>query len=111
LKFFFDGSFVIPDPVVPTSDGRSLVPYAGSDQLTVNGELNKLGHNVSFGHGIHAGIHWRGDSDTSLLGARRAFSPLVERTYLRGPASGADALSGCRPSGVHFARCEAGGAW
>ena len=45
LKFFFDGNFVIPNPVVPTSDGLSLVPYTGSDagQLTVNGELNKLG--------------------------------------------------------------------
>ena len=69
LKFFFDGSFVIPDPMVPTSDGLSLVPYTGADtgELTVNGELNKLGHNVSFGHGIHAGIHWRSDTDTSLL--------------------------------------------
>lgn len=69
LKFFFDGNFVIPDPVVPTSDGLSLVPYTGSDsgELTVNGELNKLGHNVSFGHGIHACIHWRSDTDTSLL--------------------------------------------
>jgi len=69
LKFFFDGSFVIPDPMVPTSDGLSLVPYTGADagELTVNGELNKLGHNVSFGHGTHAGIHWRSDTDTSLL--------------------------------------------
>jgi hypothetical protein len=69
LKFFFDGNFVIPDPMVPTSDGLSLVPYTGADagELTVNGELNKLGHNVSFGHGIHAGIHWRSDTDTSLL--------------------------------------------
>jgi hypothetical protein len=69
LKFFFDGTYVIPNPVVPTDDGLSLNPYTGSDagQLTVNGELNKLGHNVTFGHGIHAGIHWRSDSDTSLL--------------------------------------------
>ena len=69
LKFFFDGSFVIPDPKMPSSDGLSLLDYTGSDagQLTVNGELNKLGHNVSFGHGIHAGIHWRSDTDTSLL--------------------------------------------
>jgi hypothetical protein len=68
LKFFFDGNFVIPNPVVPTDDGLSLVSYTGSDagQLTVNGELNKLGHNVSFGHGIHAGIHWRTDTDVSL---------------------------------------------
>lgn len=69
LKFYFDGSFVIPNPVVSSSDGLSLTPYTGSDasQLTVNGELNKLGHNVSFGHGIHAGIHWRSDTDTSLM--------------------------------------------
>ena len=86
LKFFFDGSFVIPDPVVPSSDGLSLLPYTGADagELTVNGELNKLGHNVSFGHGIHAGIHWRSDTDTSLLlGEAVALSYLQDkaRTY------------------------------
>ena len=82
LKFFFDGNFVIPNPVVPTSDGLSLEPYTGSDagKLTVNGELNKLGHNVTFGHGIHAGIHWRSDSDTSLLlGEAVALSLLRDR--------------------------------
>ncbi len=82
LKFIFDGNFAIPQPVVPTSDGLSLVSYTGSDagQLTVNGELNKLGHNVSFGHGIHAGIHWRSDSDTSLLlGEAVALSFLRDR--------------------------------
>jgi hypothetical protein len=69
LKFFFDGNFIIPNPVVPASEGLSLESYTGSDaeQLTVNGELNKLGHNISFGHGIHAGIHWRSDTDTSLI--------------------------------------------
>jgi hypothetical protein len=82
LKFFFDGDFVIPTPVVPASDGLSLVDYTGPDagQLTVNGELNKLGHNVSFGHGIHAGIHWRSDTDTSLvLGEAVALSFLRDR--------------------------------
>jgi hypothetical protein len=82
LKFFFDGDFVIPDPIAPTSDGLSLVPYTGADgsRLTVNGELNKLGHNVSFGHGIHAGIHWRSDTDTSLLlGEAVALSVLRNR--------------------------------
>ena len=69
LKFFFDGTFVIPNPQVPSNDGLSLLPYTAADagKLTVNGELNKLGHNVSFGHGIHAGIHWRSDTDTSML--------------------------------------------
>ena len=82
LKFTFDGGYVIPNPVVSTPDGLSLVPYTGSDagSLTVNGELNKLGHNVSFGHGIHAGIHWRSDTDTSLkLGEAVALSFLNER--------------------------------
>ncbi len=82
LKFFFDGTFVIPDPLVPSSDGLSLLDYTGSDAglLTVNGELNKLGHNVSFGHGIHAGIHWRSDTDTSLLlGEAVALSFLRDR--------------------------------
>ncbi len=82
LKFFFDGSFVIPNPLMPTSDGLSVVPYTGSDagQITVNGELNKLGHNVSFGHGIHAGIHWRSDTDSSLiLGEALAISILQDR--------------------------------
>ncbi len=80
LKFFFDGSFVIPDPKMPSSDGLSLLDYPGPDVLTVNGELNKLGHNVSFGHGIHAGIHWRSDTDTSLLlGEAVAISFLRDR--------------------------------
>lgn len=83
LKFFFDGSFVIPNPVVSSPDGLSLVPYTGADaaQLTVNGELNKLGHNVSFGHGIHAGIHWRSDTDTSLM-----FGEAVALSFLRNRA-------------------------
>ena len=82
LKFFFDGNFVIPNPVVPADDGLSLDSYTGADagQLTVNGELNKLGHNVSFGHGIHSGIHWRSDTDVSLkLGEAVALSILHDK--------------------------------
>jgi len=82
LKFFFDGDFVIPNPVVPTDDGQTLVPYTGSDagQITVNGELNKLANNVSFGHGIHAGIHWRTDTSSSVqLGEAIAISALQDR--------------------------------
>jgi len=45
----------------------SSYAYTGPGALTVNGELHKLAHNVSFGHGIHAGIHWRSDTDYSLL--------------------------------------------
>jgi hypothetical protein len=69
LKFFYDGDFVLPNPVTPATDGQSLNAYKGADAglLTVNGELNKLGHNITFGHGILAGIHWRSDSDMALL--------------------------------------------
>jgi hypothetical protein len=84
LKFFFDGSHVWPNPMVPSSDGLSLLPYTGSDagQITVNGELNKLAHNVSYGHGIHAGIHWRSDTETSmLLGEAMALSILQDRAH------------------------------
>ena len=71
LKFFYDGSTVLSDLKVPSSDGLSLLPYvSGSSDpapLTISGELNKLARNITFGHGIHAGIHWRSDSDYSLL--------------------------------------------
>ncbi len=82
LKFFYDGNFVLPNPVVPSSDGLSLVPYTGSDagQMTVNGELHKIAHNITFGHGIHGGIHWRSDSDDSiLLGEAFALSFLQDK--------------------------------
>jgi hypothetical protein len=77
LKFFYDGKQKIrpllqaagSDVVVPSSDGLSLLPYTGADrdELTVNGELSKLGWNITMGHGIHAGIHFRSSSLYSLL--------------------------------------------
>jgi hypothetical protein len=84
LKFFFNGDFVIPNPQMPSSDGTTLNNYTGSDagQMTVNGELHKLAHNISFGHGIHAGIHWRSDTDTSIqLGEAVALSILQDRAH------------------------------
>jgi len=79
LKFFFDANFVIPNPVVASPNGVNLLPYSGP-ALTVNGELNKLGHNVTLGHGIHPGIHYRSDSDSSLnLGEAVALSILQDK--------------------------------
>ena len=79
LKFFCDGNFVIPNPVMPRADGLSLVPYNGAP-LTVNGELSKLAFNISFGHGIHAGIHFRSSTHWSiLLGEQVALSILRDR--------------------------------
>ena len=59
LKAFFRNSFVIPNPVVPSADGLSLLPYTGPP-LTVEGELNKLASNDGLGRDW-AGIHWRTD--------------------------------------------------
>jgi hypothetical protein len=73
---------VLPNPVAPSSDGLALEPYRGSDAgaMTVNGELNKLAHNITFGHGIHGGIHWRSDSDASIrLGEAFALSFLQDK--------------------------------
>jgi hypothetical protein len=68
LKAFFNESFVIPNPMVASDDGQSLVPYTGSDagQITVGGELNKLANNVALGRDM-AGVHWRSDAKQALL--------------------------------------------
>jgi hypothetical protein len=82
LKFFFNGNFPIPDPVMPKADGTDIPPYTApaGHELKVNGELNKLATNISFGHGIHAGIHWRSDTDSSIrLGEAVALSYLRDR--------------------------------
>jgi len=90
LKFFFDGSQKIRplltsagrDVYEPSTDGLSLNTYTGPDRnnLDINGELNKLAYNVSFGHGIHAGIHFRSSTYWSiLLGEQVALSVLQDR--------------------------------
>ena len=90
LKFFFNGSQKIRplllaasrDVVEPNAAGTALVTYAGADRdnLDINGELNKLCYNVSFGHGIHAGIHFRSSTYWSiLLGEQVALSILRDR--------------------------------
>lgn len=63
-KAFFEESFVLPNPVVPSADGLSLLPYSGSP-LTVGGELNKLAVNICMGRDF-AGIHWRSDGAEGL---------------------------------------------
>jgi hypothetical protein len=85
LKFFFNGMFEFPKSklLMPSNDGTGTVAYtppAGEPPLTVNGELHKLASNISFGHGIHAGIHWRSDTDTSIqLGEAIALSFLRDQ--------------------------------
>ncbi|HEY6972100.1 MAG TPA: vanadium-dependent haloperoxidase [Candidatus Angelobacter sp.] len=90
IKFFFDCTQKIrplllaaaTDVMQPSEDGTSLVAYTGTDRdsLDINGELSKLAFNVSFGHGIHAGIHFRSSTLQSiLLGEQVAISVLQDR--------------------------------
>jgi hypothetical protein len=77
LKFLFDGSQKIRplltaagrDVVVPSTDGLWLNAYTGADRdnLDINGELSKLAFNISAGHGIHAGIHFRSSTYWAIL--------------------------------------------
>jgi len=90
LKFFFNGSQKIKplltaagrDVYEPSADGLSLNTYGGADagDLDINGELNKLAWNVTIGHGVHAGIHFRSSSYWSiLLGEQVALAVLRDR--------------------------------
>ncbi|MBZ5525295.1 MAG: hypothetical protein LAP21_23960 [Acidobacteriia bacterium] len=90
LKFFFNGSAKIRPLLVAagsdvkesTPDGNSLVDYAGADKdnLDINGELVKLAFNVTTGHGIHAGIHFRSSNNWSvLLGEQIGLAVLRDR--------------------------------
>ena len=90
LKFFFNGSQKIRplltaagrDVYEPDAAGFLLNAYTGADRnnLDINGELNKLAFNISFGHGIHAGIHFRSSTYWSiLLGEQVALSVLRDR--------------------------------
>lgn len=79
LKAWFNESTVIQNPVVPDATGTVLVPYAGSENLTVGGELNKIAANVALGRNI-AGVHWRSDATASLkLGEEIALSVLRDQ--------------------------------
>ena len=85
LKSWFKESTRLVDiglnPLQPTDDGLSLVPYAGSDagDLTVGGELNKIASNVGLGRNT-AGVHWRSDATESLkLGEQIAIGILKDQ--------------------------------
>ncbi len=88
IKAFFDQSWQIPNPMVPTEDGTHLVPYSGSDTVTVGGELHKLASNIAIGRN-HAAVHYRSDyAQAILLGEQVAVSVLRDQlgTYNELPA-------------------------
>ncbi|MBO0798266.1 MAG: vanadium-dependent haloperoxidase, partial [Blastocatellia bacterium] len=78
LKAFFDETAVLPNPVVPNSDGSEILPYEGPD-LTVGGELNKLASNIAQARNI-TGVHWRTDATEAIkLGEAVAISVLRDQ--------------------------------
>jgi hypothetical protein len=81
LKAFFDEDFVIPNPMVPSADGTTLVPYVGPP-LTVGNEIDKLAGNISQGRNM-AGVHWRTDYTGSIpLGEAVAEGVLQEQKII-----------------------------
>jgi hypothetical protein len=75
LKAFFDETFVIPSPVVASSDGSTLNAYPGT--LTVGNELNKLASNISLGRDA-TGVHWRTDGIEGLRLGEAAVIALLQ---------------------------------
>jgi membrane-associated phospholipid phosphatase len=88
LKALFDETFVIPNPVVASDDGLSLVPYSGAS-LTLGNELNKLASNIAIARNT-AGVHWHSDGiQGMLLGEAVAISVLTDhRSTYTEPFSG-----------------------
>jgi membrane-associated phospholipid phosphatase len=65
--------------VVASPDGTALDTYAGNQQLTVGGELNKVAANIAIGRNM-AGVHWRSDYTESVkLGEAIAIGVLEEQ--------------------------------
>jgi hypothetical protein len=83
LKAWFDESQAYANfaqPVQPSRDGISLLPYNDPDvaQMTIGTELNKLASNVAIGRN-HAGVHWRSDyTESVFLGEQVAIQVLQD---------------------------------
>jgi hypothetical protein len=86
LKIAFDGRVAFNTLrngaiVTASEDGSRLSSYTGpdADQITVNGEINKLASNIAMARNF-AGIHWRSDYSEGLkLGEAVALSILREQ--------------------------------
>lgn len=72
IKAIVDGSTKISslfEPVVVNpADATQLIPYAGADKdnLTVNGELDKLASNIAIGRNF-GGVHFRAAGEEGIL--------------------------------------------
>ncbi len=89
LKAFFNEDTIIQQPVqVDPINPSQLIPYTGSGDLTVGGELNKLVSNISQGRNI-AGVHWRTDAtEANKLGEQIAINMLEDMAATYGEPFG-----------------------
>lgn len=88
-----DGNKCFPSPIVEASpDGLSLNTViednSGDDCLTVNGELNKLAHNLSMGRDM-SGVHWRADDVAGMLQGEEVAISYLQDELDRQPECGA----------------------
>ena len=80
LKAFFNESYVLPSPVVASSDGLALDPWTGDD-LTLGNEINKLANNISIGRDA-ASVHYRTDGvDGVTVGEQVAIDMLRDYSF------------------------------
>ena len=82
LKAFFNTSLPVKNPVQPSPDGLSLVPYTGPT-LNLADELDKLASNIGIAR-LFAGVHYRSDHEHAVrLGELIALRVLQDlaRTY------------------------------
>lgn len=64
IKAFLQNDWIFQNPVVPSDDGKTLVPI--HDKLRLDHELNKLANNVATGRNMN-GFHYRSDGHESIL--------------------------------------------
>jgi hypothetical protein len=81
LKAFFNGDFVVANPVQATEDGVGLERWQG-EPLTLGREIDKLASNIAFGRNA-ARVHYRSDSANGLLaGESIGIALLCDRSVL-----------------------------
>ena len=84
LKFFFDGGFVVPNAKVPSPRWNDAEQLHRQRRGAAHGQWRaaQTGAQYRLRPRIHAGIHWRSDTETSIqLGEALALSFLQDRAY------------------------------
>ena len=89
IKAFLDESWVFPSPVIPNAAGTML--SAIGDTLTLEGEINKLGSNMTLGRNW-AGVHYRSDGHNGILQGESIAKVILQEWINRYPEQDAQFL-------------------